>query len=699
MVGKTSPASTAFFVSVMASLAFPSASAAEETFWQERVCTQVALAEGMGLVWCADAVVRSERGLELHVSWRGFGLAGKSLHKDPDTGNRKMYLKDSKGRRYDHVSTLGASAEGGRLDDITPILRGGFVFPSVPEDEVSFTFHDDDQGLILTGISLNPAARTDPQTSATLLAPLVLASTIQIDYRDTEGTHEQFHLRRITDDFELEVVGDTSPRSVIPAEGVDAFLSTLIATPLIERRVVRRQSTDDFSGVMLELETPAGRFSFSAPNPSARTWVAETETKSYMIPDDTPTVALRELDAQLGRDPGTRAMVALAAHLGEERASEVWKRIEARLGPESGYGLARRVATLLDSEDDDGDADVLKALEEYLSPRSSTPSQPASVASSSAGPVAEDPKETDSDTALLAAISAGETDTVRALLAAGASPRASNSAGEAALIIAASAGRAEIVEALLRAGADVDVLGRYRMTPLMMASERGYGQAVAALLAAGANPNLQSLDGRTALGLAAGSQQAAIVRLLLGAKADPNLAETGGETPLMLARVPTVARALLRAGARVNAKDERGLTALMQVVAGDSPGATRRVAVADRVATVRELLAAGADVKARDAEQRTALLWAAKGVPGGETFADLLPPLLEAGSDVNARDTDGGTALFYVVLRGDVAATRSLIDAGADVNARVGSRSPMDIAIRSGFTEITPLLLRAGARR
>ena len=41
--------------------------------------------------------------------------------------------------------------EGGRLDDITPIVRGGFLFPNVPEDEVSFTFHDDDQGLFEIG--------------------------------------------------------------------------------------------------------------------------------------------------------------------------------------------------------------------------------------------------------------------------------------------------------------------------------------------------------------------------------------------------------------------------------------------------------------------------------------------------------------------------------------------------------------------
>ena len=689
-----------------------------DTYWQERACTEIALSEGSGLIWCADAVSLSEGRFELQVSWRGVGLSGKTLQKDADTGNRNMYLKDSKGRRYDHLATEGASKNGGQLDEAHPILRGAFVFRDVRPEERAFSFHDDDQHLSITGITLSPHSRTDWETSLALLGHLTQSRVIQIEYGLGDGTREQYRLTRAAEGFRVEGASNT----VLPSSDVASFLSTLTESPLLERKYVRRQRADDRPRVYVELSTPEGNVAFGSQSLSTRTWVAEINDTSYMIPDDTPTRALGELEPLLGRDPASRALKLLTPYVGAERASQVWTRIETRLGPEKGCSVALRVAELLDGSTDSDD--VWTELDDFLEPRPAprdTHEKKATgdvsrgddtrlVEAARSGDVemlqsllresvALETESADGSTALLAAVASSHTEAVRVLLAAGADMKARSRTGETALTLAAAANRFEIVDALLVGGAEIDVKGRYRMSPLMLASQNGHGQTVAALLDAGAAPNARSLDGDTGLGLAAAGQHTAVVRLLLGAGADPNLAESGKETPLMKARNPAIARALLRAGARVNASDDRGLTALMMVVAGNDARSPRRSGAVDVFGTVRALLAAGADVGARDTAKRTALIWATKGRPGGTTNPAILPPLIEAGSDVDARDQEDATPLFYALVRGDGEGARTLVDAGADVNARVGNLSPMDVALRFGHSEIAALLLRAGGRR
>jgi ankyrin repeat protein len=167
---------------------------------------------------------------------------------------------------------------------------------------------------------------------------------------------------------------------------------------------------------------------------------------------------------------------------------------------------------------------------------------------------------------------------------------------------------------------------------------------------------------------------------------------------------PGIARALIRAGADVNAADERGLTPVMRLIAGAMPssvseGRTRPLSAATRVETLQSLLTAGAGLRARDREGRTALIWATKGTPSGPISPELVPLLIAEGSELEARDREGGTPLLYAVMRGDVESARLLIEAGADVNARMGNLSSVDIALRYGHSEIVPLLIRAGARR
>jgi len=264
---------------------------------------------------------------------------------------------------------------------------------------------------------------------------------------------------------------------------------------------------------------------------------------------------------------------------------------------------------------------------------------------------------------------------------------------------------AQAVRALLSAGADVNALGAYG-TPALHWVVRVEDRATAGLLLdAGADPNLKTPQGVVPLHLAIANRDAAIVDLLLTAGADANLVDNAGETPLMLAARAgdaAVAAQLLHAGAPVDARDaEFGQTALMVAV---------REGHAD---VVRLLVARGADVNAQTragavpAFRRPSDNAGSKGdgsVRGGWPEHGMRPPvpgaktplayatrrgdlaitrlLVEAGAELERADADGVTPLLNAILNASVAAARGapaamhhlgvaryLLERGADVNA------------------------------
>jgi len=129
-------------------------------------------------------------------------------------------------------------------------------------------------------------------------------------------------------------------------------------------------------------------------------------------------------------------------------------------------------------------------------------------------------------------VTQGETDTLERLLATG-ELDARSERGHAALTCAARSNRTETLSALLRAGADptrLDAAGN-RWTPLLHATHKHSAAAIALLLGAGANPNIGS-PSLTPLIMAAGSGYADIVKLLLDYGADPHAETSDGVTVL-----------------------------------------------------------------------------------------------------------------------------------------------------------------------
>jgi ankyrin repeat protein len=254
-------------------------------------------------------------------------------------------------------------------------------------------------------------------------------------------------------------------------------------------------------------------------------------------------------------------------------------------------------------------------------------------------------------TPLMHAAAFGNLETMKLLLDAGADVNAANDFDATALLWAAR--DPEKARLLIERGANVNIQSKQGRTPLMVASLSPGGTAIVALmLAKGADVN--SAGGRrgdTALAVAANSGNAAAVKFLLDHGADPNKLDAGGMSPLnrasygkrsdsvralLLKKVdvnnantfsgppqrngvvnrlhitalhnastfgpPDMVRDLLKAGANVNAPDNRGLTPLHFAVASDRPS----------IEIVRALLAAGADVNTADTTGETPLDWASK---------------------------------------------------------------------------------------
>jgi ankyrin repeat protein len=253
-------------------------------------------------------------------------------------------------------------------------------------------------------------------------------------------------------------------------------------------------------------------------------------------------------------------------------------------------------------------------------------------------------KDKHATTPLHYAAAYGSVEALRVILSAGADVNAANDFGATPLMWAIA--EPEKVHLLVAAGADVNAKSRMGRTPLYLAAANDGSAATVrflldhgaklepqALVAAAAANDLASIRiliekgaavnvndeaGRTPLMFAAGNDNLKAVELLLAKGADVNAVsaekfETVKNGPIALGNLtallfaasaggPDVAKALLDAGAKVNAEDVRQMTPLMLAVATDHANPR----------TVRLLLQRGADLGKKDRTGLTAADWAKK---------------------------------------------------------------------------------------
>ena len=241
----------------------------------------------------------------------------------------------------------------------------------------------------------------------------------------------------------------------------------------------------------------------------------------------------------------------------------------------------------------------------------------------------------------------------------------------------------ERLQAMLGAGADPDE-ERHGTRPLVFAVDRNWGAGVGALIAAGASLDAKNERGDTALMSACIVRAADMITRLLEAGADIEATNKLGATPLVY---------VCRLGA--------GYANTMTVTQSFADGTSeQRTITAEEVRAsylevLRLLIAHGARLDARDPGGFAALHHAAEA--GNVEFARAL---LEAGADASAADVDGFTPLHVAALRGDEGLARLLLDHGARREAAVTTAwkdvavgmTPLDVATVRGHAALAARL-------
>ena len=241
-------------------------------------------------------------------------------------------------------------------------------------------------------------------------------------------------------------------------------------------------------------------------------------------------------------------------------------------------------------------------------------------------------------------------------------------------------GRIDAVTMLLANGADPRRADRDGNTPLHHAARSTDPAIAAQLLDAAADLHALNGEAQPPLALALASGNWRVARFLLERGAKP---ESPGAQPSLLAAAggddddPASVQLLLKHKAKVDSRDARGRTALLEALA------------AGHAAIAQVLIDAGASVDAADDEGRTALLEAAR-----SPNPALLPLVLARHPDPAARDVGGRNALALACEAGvEPERLRALLALGIDREARdAAGRRPVDHAVGGGRWALVAVL-------
>lgn len=315
---------------------------------------------------------------------------------------------------------------------------------------------------------------------------------------------------------------------------------------------------------------------------------------------------------------------------------------------------------------------------------------------------------------------------VRLLLKAGATVDLRPGGGDTALMLAASVPRqrfehfrwtesdlVETVEALLAGGADVNLSGPMGVTPLIGASQEGYPRVVETLVRAGADlEQLTKPFGTSALLEAGMAGHPEVVTVLLDSGASWQVADRAGRTVVDWSwSVPELLDRLERAGADVSKARARAKAAHREVseeekaraietldelgFAFDDFGYERALRQA-AIEAVRAFLAAG-----RVADSAMILtmppLYSALRSCDRSDNEEIAHLLLEHGADPNLGIGSGHTPLMAAVQWCSLETIEAVIDAGAEIDARMKGSTAAELAKSAERQEAVDLLVARGA--
>lgn len=210
------------------------------------------------------------------------------------------------------------------------------------------------------------------------------------------------------------------------------------------------------------------------------------------------------------------------------------------------------------------------------------------------------------------ALLSGDKDRIKFLVSKGADVNKPDLQGWTPLTAAARQRRNETIDLLVELGADPNKADGNGLTPLAAALMRDHVPSIAALIEHGANVEEPGQEDYRPLALALAEKKYESAKALMAGKADVSVASgSQGLTPLMIvaaqtgpaegsiflpgsARPTDIAKALVEAGADVDAQAKNGMTALMIAAANNS------------APMIGLLMDAGADPSVKNAQGQTA---------------------------------------------------------------------------------------------
>jgi ankyrin repeat protein len=270
-----------------------------------------------------------------------------------------------------------------------------------------------------------------------------------------------------------------------------------------------------------------------------------------------------------------------------------------------------------------------------------------------------DPAKTDRKTALQWVASQGRADLCRLLIENGVHLNGSDM--ERPLVDAVESRSTEVVQVFLEHKADVNVVlhpDSDPSAPLIAAAKLNLTDIAKLLLENGADVNLALANGHTALFTAANEGHAEMTKLLIDAGADLSKpAAPRDHQPLHACNQHAEClKILLDAGADINAVSKDGTVAYM-------------AAYWNHPTELDMLIARGANLEITSPDPGywdhgcTALMAAAN-----QGHAAIVETLLEAGADINAKMPDGSTALMLAAKESKEEAARALLEYNPDIN-------------------------------
>ena len=286
------------------------------------------------------------------------------------------------------------------------------------------------------------------------------------------------------------------------------------------------------------------------------------------------------------------------------------------------------------------------------------------------------------------------------------------SKADLALLEACEHNNQKAAKAALKAGANINVQNSIGVTPLNFAAMYNDPQFIDLLLQAGAKVIIQSDNGYNALDHLRPSSNGIKEKLEAAMAKDKELAEQFIQailddktdkaldllkegayidfidnrikehpTPLIVAldrRNFELAKALLKAGARIERADNLGGTPLFYAI--------------KRLETVKLLLDARANVNATLKDGGKPIMVAAT-----SKNTAIVQLLIDAGADVNSADLDGSSPLYYAAIEGDEEMIKFLLSKNANVNKENKFQANLlHVAIDSEHPELVPILLKSG---